>query len=70
MVGNVAPEGVTSFVQPQIQPVLLAIANESAKLAALNMVVQRQEEALVELEGARVLVHQLPHTLQELSENW
>ena len=34
---------------PEVQPVLLAVADEGAKLAAVGVVVQRQQETLVEL---------------------
>lgn len=35
-------------------------------MAGVDVCVQLQEKALVKLEGAGELLHQLPHTLQEL----
>lgn len=34
------------------------------------MVMDLQQEALAELEGAGELLHQLPHTLHKLCEHW
>ncbi len=34
------------------------------------MIVDRDQELLIELEGGGELDHRLPHTVQELSEDW
>jgi len=51
---------------PQLQPLALVVADKVAVLAGVGVVVDGDEEPLVELEGTGELIHQLPHTLQEL----
>lgn len=55
--------------KPQVQPIFLAVSNESAKLAWISMVMDGNKEPLVELESAGELLHNLPDTLQELCEH-
>lgn len=55
---------------PKIPSLLLAVAQEVAVLAGVHMHVQLEQEALIELEGTWELLHQLPHTLQELVDHW
>lgn len=50
-------------------PLLVAGAQEVAKLAGINVVMELEQEALVELKGAGELLHQLPHTLHKLGEH-
>lgn len=54
----------------ELLPLLVAGAQEVTKLAGINMVMDLQQEALAELEGAGELLHQLPHTLHKLCEHW
>lgn len=54
---------------PEIKPVFLAVADEGAELARVDVIVQRQQVALVELEGAGELLQQLPHAVDELAEH-
>lgn len=53
-------------VLPHIPAFLLTVAQEVSKMTGVNVCVYGDEEALVELEGTRELLGQLPHTLQEL----
>ncbi len=48
----------------------LAVAEKGAKLTGEDVVVNGDEEMLVELESRGKLNHQLPNTIQELSEDW
>lgn len=54
---------------PRLQTLALAVADEVAVLAGVAVAVNGDEEPLVELEGAWELLHQLPHTHQELSQD-
>lgn len=46
----------------------LAVAQEVAKLARMDMLVDLNEEPLTELESLRKLFSQLPYAFQELCE--
>jgi hypothetical protein len=48
----------------------LVVAEESAKLARVYVVVYGDKEVLVELKSCRELYQELPHTVQELGEDW
>lgn len=54
---------------PELRPLLVAGAQEVSKLAGIDVVMDLQQEALAELEGAGELLHQLPHTLHKLGEH-
>ena len=69
MVRHVAPQGEGFLRQPQIQPVLLAVAHERAVLAGHDVIVQDQQKALIELERVVALLHQLPGALEQLSKH-
>ena len=65
---NKSPSDVTTSSRlPEIQSILLAIANESSILTRMRMVVQGNKEAFVELECRRVDLAQLPDCLNELA---
>lgn len=68
VVRHVAPQRECPLRQPQIQPVLLAVPDERPVLARVHVIVQREQEALVELERGGELLHQLPRGVEELSE--
>ena len=55
---------------PLLHPLLLAVANEGPKLAGVGVVVEGDQKVFVELEGGGELLSHLPHTVQELSEDW
>lgn len=65
--GHVWPAGAPS--SPELLPVPVAGAQEVAKLAGIDVVMDLQQEELTELEGAGELLHQLPHTLHKLCEH-
>lgn len=56
-------------VPPHVPALLLAVSQEVPVLAGVDVCVNGQEEALVELKGTRELLRQLPHTLQELVDD-
>ena len=62
-------QGTCTCDVPEIKPVFLAVADEGAELARVDVIVQRQQVALVELEGAGELLQQLPHAVDELPEH-
>lgn len=51
---------------PHVSALLLTVPQEAAELTGVHVRAHGDEEALVELEGTRELLGQLPHTLQEL----
>ena len=55
--------------RPLLQSLLLAVAEEGSELSGVGVVVERNQEVLVELEGGGHLHHHLPHALQELGED-
>lgn len=57
---------VCTLVVPQIPAFLLAVPQEGPKMARVDMCVNGDEEAFVELKGTGELLRQLPHTFQEL----
>lgn len=57
-------------VLPHIPAFLLAVAQEGPILTGVDVCVYGDDEALVELKGTWELLRQLPHTLQELIDNW
>ena len=54
---------------PELLPFPLIIPDECAKLAAVEMVVEDQKEALVELEGVRPLDQELPDAVEKLRKH-
>lgn len=54
----------------EFSSLLLAIAEEVSELTGVNVVLNVNQKALVELKGARELLHQLPDTLNELVNYW
>ena len=58
------------FVSPVINSTLLTVAKEIAKLAREDMIMELQEESFIELECTGELLRQLPHTVNELGEDW
>ena len=48
----------------------LVVTQKSAKLTGKDMVMEGNQEVLVELKSCGKLDHNLPHTVQELCENW
>lgn len=57
---------VCTSVLPQIPAFLLAVPQEGPKMAGVDVCVNGDEEAFIELKGTWELLGQLPHTLQEL----
>lgn len=54
---------------PHVPSLLLAVAQEGPELAGVDVTVDGNQEALVELEGTGELLGQLPHALQELVDD-
>ena len=54
---------------PEIDAVLLAVADERAELAGVHVVVQGEQVTLVELKSGGKLLRDLPHRVQELRED-
>ena len=52
------------------QSLPLVVAQESTKLAGVDVIMEGDEEVLVELKRCWELDHDLPDTVQELCENW
>ena len=50
-------------------PLPFVISQEGAKLAGVGMVMEGDKKVLVELECCGELDHDLPHAVQELSED-
>lgn len=61
---------IMTKVIPFISPFLLTVSQEGTKLIGVDVIVESDQELLVELEGRWELDHHLPHTLQELGEDW
>ena len=62
-------ELVCTVAGARLQPLGLAIVQEGAETAAVEVVEDSDEEFLVKLEGAREMVPQLPHTVDELDKD-
>lgn len=54
----------------EFSSLLLAIAEEVSELTGVDVVLNVNQKPLVELKGARELLHQLPDTLKELVDYW
>lgn len=54
---------------PQISSLLLAVTNEVAIVTGIYVVVDANKKLLIVLKGTWELLHELPHTLQELIYN-
>lgn len=54
---------------PFLFPFPLTVAEESAKLVGVDVVMESEKKLFIELEGRRELYHDLPHTLKELCED-
>lgn len=67
---HVTPQRESSLGKLQVDAIFLAVANESSKLTAHDVIVENQQEALVELKGIRSLLHELPSAVEELCEDW
>ena len=63
---DVTPDARRRSCKRRVHTLALAIEEEVAEAAGEEVVRQEQEQARVELEGARELRHQLPHAVQEL----
>ena len=67
-----SPDRVGGGGELQVEPILVAVAEEGAELAAVNVVVQLQQEALVELEPGdqtwRNLLFRSGVVIQKLSD--
>ena len=64
-----APEGLRVAGDAVLPPLALRVVEEGAEEAGVEVVEQEGEEVLVELEGVRELVGDLPHAVDELQKH-
>lgn len=57
------------FVDSELSPLPLVVADEVSKLAGVDVLVNSDQELLVVFKGTGELLHQLPHALQELIDD-
>jgi len=69
VIRNVSPERIRLLFNPQVNAILLTIPNESAKLTGMDVVMNGDEEAVIELKYERELLAEVPDTLEPLRED-
>lgn len=63
------PINIPPGTLPKVKSIFFTVPYKCPKLTGVDVVMNGQKEAFVELERTGVLHHQLPHCLHELREN-